>query len=51
MTDPTGPGPNELIVQVGACGICGSDVHMFETDALGLHAPPYHMRCPVVDRP
>jgi threonine dehydrogenase-like Zn-dependent dehydrogenase len=48
VTDPTGPGPGELIVQVGACGICGSDVHMYETDALGYMLLPYHMRCPVV---
>ena len=38
VTDPTGPGPNELILQVGACGICGSDVHMFETTTR-VHAP------------
>ncbi len=48
IADPTGPGPKELIVQVGACGICGSDVHMYETDDLGYMLLPYHMRCPVV---
>jgi hypothetical protein len=48
VEDPSGPGPNELIVQVGSCGICGSDVHMYETDSDGYMLLPYHMRCPVV---
>jgi len=48
VPDPTGPGPRELIVKVGSCGICGSDVHMYETDADGYMLLPYHMRCPVV---
>ncbi len=46
--DPTGPGPRQIILQVGACGICGSDVHMFETTDEGYMLLPYHMRCPVV---
>lgn len=46
--DPGGPGPSELILQVGACGLCGSDVHMFETDPEGYMLLPYHLRCPVV---
>jgi scyllo-inosose 3-dehydrogenase len=46
--DPAGPGPRELILRVGACGICGSDVHMFETTDEGYMLLPYHMRCPVV---
>src|SRR5207342_467813 len=25
--DPSDPGPREMILKVGACGICGSDVH------------------------
>lgn len=25
--DPT-PGPNEVVIQVGACGICGTDLHI-----------------------
>lgn len=48
VPDPVGPGPNELIVEVGSCGICGSDVHMYEIDELGYMLLPYHMRCPVV---
>ena len=29
------PGPNEVLLQVKACGICGSDVHMAQADDAG----------------
>jgi threonine dehydrogenase-like Zn-dependent dehydrogenase len=29
------PGPDEVLLQVKACGICGSDVHMAQADADG----------------
>jgi hypothetical protein len=29
--DPT-PGPKEVLIQVQACGVCGSDMHFYETD-------------------
>jgi scyllo-inosose 3-dehydrogenase len=48
LADPTSPGPQEMILQVGACGICGSDVHMFETDSDGYMLLPYHLKAPVV---
>jgi scyllo-inosose 3-dehydrogenase len=48
MADPTSPGPQEMILKVGACGICGSDVHMFETDDDGYMLLPYHLKAPVV---
>ena len=48
IPDPAGPGPDEVILQVAACGICGSDVHMFETDSEDYMLLPYHLRCPVV---
>ncbi len=48
VPDPTGPEARELILRVSACGICGSDVHMFETDEDGYMLLPYHMCCPVV---
>ena len=32
IPDPT-PGPGELVLRVGACGICGSDLHAHQ---LGL---------------
>lgn len=48
VPDPEDPGADEVILRVAACGICGSDVHMFETDAEGYMLLPYHLRCPVV---
>jgi len=29
------PGPTEVLIEVKACGICGSDVHMLQSDAQG----------------
>jgi threonine dehydrogenase-like Zn-dependent dehydrogenase len=26
------PGPNDVLVEVKACGVCGSDMHFYETD-------------------
>lgn len=34
LPDPT-PGPGEVVVKVGRCGICGSDLHMTEDAAYG----------------
>jgi (R,R)-butanediol dehydrogenase/meso-butanediol dehydrogenase/diacetyl reductase len=34
LADPT-PGEGEVVVQVGRCGICGSDLHMSEDPAFG----------------
>jgi (R,R)-butanediol dehydrogenase / meso-butanediol dehydrogenase / diacetyl reductase len=34
LPDPT-PGDGELVVKVGRCGICGSDLHMTEDPAYG----------------
>lgn len=34
LDDPT-PGPREVVIRVGACGVCGSDTHCFETDDEG----------------
>ena len=48
LDDPSDPGPRDVILQVGACGICGSDVHMFETDDEGYMLLPYHLATPVV---
>lgn len=48
IPDPGAPGPGEVIVQVGACGICGSDVHMLETDEDDYLILPYHLKAPVV---
>lgn len=27
------PGPNDVLLEVQACGVCGSDMHFYETDA------------------
>jgi (R,R)-butanediol dehydrogenase / meso-butanediol dehydrogenase / diacetyl reductase len=35
VSDPA-PGEGEVIVQVGRCGICGSDLHMSEDAAFGM---------------
>ena len=37
LPDPT-PGPGELVVRVGRCGICGSDLHMTEDATYGKRA-------------
>lgn len=29
--DPT-PGPDDVVLRVKACGVCGSDIHFYETD-------------------
>ena len=29
--DPT-PGPNDVVLAIQACGVCGSDMHFYETD-------------------
>ena len=36
------PGPEEVLVRVGACGICGSDVHGFDGSS-GRRIPPIIM--------
>ncbi|MEM5774383.1 MAG: scyllo-inosose 3-dehydrogenase, partial [Anaerolineaceae bacterium] len=38
--DIPSPGPNEVLLEVKACGICGSDVHMAQADEQGyIHYP------------
>jgi len=37
VPDPT-PGPGEVVVKVGRCGICGSDLHMTEDPMFGVPA-------------
>ena len=41
LTTPS-PGPDELLIQVAACGICGSDVHGFD-GSTGRRIPPIVM--------
>ncbi|ROO27628.1 molecular chaperone GroES [Salinisphaera orenii MK-B5] len=37
-TELRAPTPDEVVVQVGRCGICGSDLHMTEDPAFGVEA-------------
>lgn len=40
VPEPTSPGPGEVLVQVDAAGICGSDVHVYEwTDGYDFMVP------------
>lgn len=41
MPTPT-PGPDEILIQVSACGICGSDVHGYD-GSTGRRIPPIVM--------
>lgn len=47
LPDPS-PGPDEVVIKVGACGICGSDFHVVESDASGYMLYPGLVRTPVV---
>lgn len=42
------PGPDEVLIRVRACGVCGSDVHMYEKDDEGYMVYPGMMSTPVV---
>lgn len=48
VPDPGEPAADELLIKIGACGICGSDEHMLETDDEGYMLLPYHLKTPVV---
>jgi threonine dehydrogenase-like Zn-dependent dehydrogenase len=47
MPDPS-PAPDEVIIAVRACGICGSDFHLVETDPDGYMLYPGLVRTPVI---
>lgn len=36
------PGPGDVLIQVGACGICGSDLHRYRAGGLGGSCTPGH---------
>lgn len=42
------PGPDEVVVRVRACGVCGSDRHMIQTDPDAYMVYPGYTRLPVV---
>jgi threonine dehydrogenase-like Zn-dependent dehydrogenase len=41
-------GPDEVLIRVRACGICGSDVHVYERDADGYMLYPGMIGLPIV---
>lgn len=45
---PGEPGPGEVLVKIANCGMCGSDLHMYESDEDGYIILPYHLKAPVV---
>ncbi len=45
--DPTIAGPHDVLVRNRACGVCGSDVHMFVPDPTGYLNLPYLARTPI----
>ena len=47
VPDPT-PGPRDVLIKPRACGVCGSDVHFYETDEHGYMLYPGLTRFPVV---
>jgi threonine dehydrogenase-like Zn-dependent dehydrogenase len=42
------PKPDEVVIEVKACGICGSDMHFYETDADGYMLYPGLTKFPVI---
>jgi threonine dehydrogenase-like Zn-dependent dehydrogenase len=46
--DPPRPGPDGVLVKVRACGVCGSDRHMVQTDPDGYTVYPGYTRFPVI---
>ena len=39
-------GPKDVLLKIKACGVCGSDIHMYETDAQGYVVYPGLMKLP-----
>ena len=42
------PGPHDVVISVQACGVCGSDIHFYETDADGYMLYPGLTKFPTV---
>jgi threonine dehydrogenase-like Zn-dependent dehydrogenase len=42
------PGPQEVVLQVQACGVCGSDMHFYETDKEGYILYPGLTKFPTI---
>jgi threonine dehydrogenase-like Zn-dependent dehydrogenase len=41
-------GPKDVLLKVKACGVCGSDIHMYETDRDGYVMYPGLMKLPTI---
>ena len=46
--DKPTPKPDEVVIKVKACGICGSDIHFYETDADGYMLYPGLTKFPTI---
>ncbi len=42
------PGKNSVLLRVGACGICGTDVHAVQSNDAGYSAYASHLKLPVI---
>jgi len=42
------PGPNDVLLEVQACGVCGSDMHFYETDDQGYILYPGLTKFPTI---
>jgi threonine dehydrogenase-like Zn-dependent dehydrogenase len=42
------PGPNDVLVEIKACGVCGSDMHFYETDKDGYILYPGLTKFPTI---
>ncbi len=47
LDDPT-PGPDDVVIRINYCGVCGSDVHFYETDEDGYMLYPGLTKFPSV---
>ncbi len=47
LSEPV-PGPKDVLIKPRACGVCGSDVHFYETDEQGYMLYPGLTKFPVV---
>ena len=48
IPNPTIKKPTDVLIRVKACGVCGSDVHMMETDDAGYIKLAYRTKFPCV---
>jgi len=46
--DPPKPGPDDVVIRVNYCGVCGSDVHFYETDEDGYMLYPGLTKFPAI---